>query len=177
MASTMKKAAKAVAVAEGTFYECAWCGKEGTNTKFSSCKVDSVCGREVITRKLFYCSKNCMLSKMIEDNRRFAIDSIEWANTMIAQFKTHVTQTIKDDDQVDPTMLQIIKIVNILKKVTTLALSGDKPSARKLFEEKKEIITDCAEDVLADADWSDTYIDLLNRIADAKTLLKHDTSL
>jgi hypothetical protein len=177
MASTMKKQAKAKAVKKGTFYECGWCGKEGTNSRFTADKGAVVCGRIVRTADRSYCSDKCQHADCAEHNRDAILGDIEWANEILAVIKQYVTEILQHGDKIPPALLQIAKLFNIFKKVTTLLVSGDKSSARKLYDEKKPIVTDCVEDMLADEDWAETYMPLINKYAGLDGMLRDDCVL
>jgi predicted nucleic acid-binding Zn ribbon protein len=169
--ATMKKQAKATAVKKGTYYECAWCGKEGTNTPYSSTTNKVVCGRAVEQGKKYYCSAKCQHISCVEHNRRRVIEAIDFTNTALGMVKNGVAEHIKDGDKINPVILQMAKMLNIFKKVLTFLVSGDTPSARKLYDEKKAIVTDCAEDVLADKEWADLYMFFINRFAEVDGML------
>jgi hypothetical protein len=171
MASTMKKAAKAAAVKKGTFYECGWCGKEGTNSRYTAVDWSVVCGRMVDGAGRSYCSAKCRYMVAAEHNRANILDDIECANERLDSIKKHVAETLKNGDKIPPIILQNAKLINIYKKVLTLIVSGDKPSARKLYDEKKPIVTDCAEDLLANEDWSESYMPTINKFAEIEGLL------
>ena len=164
--ATMKKQAKATAVKKGTFYECGWCGKEGTNTPYSSTTNEVVCGRAVEKEKRSYCSAKCQHIYCVENNRREAIEAIDFANESLDMLKNVVAEYIEKGCKIDPVILQMAKLLNIYKKLWMFIVSGDMPSARKLYDEKKAIVTDCAEDVLADKVWGETYMFFINKFAE-----------
>ena len=174
--ATMKKAAKAKAVKKGTFYECSWCGKEGTDAPCCSYVMDVVCGRPVKGVSKFFCSEECQYIYCAEYNRCRLIKSIDFTNKTLDDIKRLVTNFIKKGEKVDPVLLQIAKLMNIYKKVATFIVSGDKSSARKLYDEKKELITDYAEDMLADKVWGDMYMFFINRFAEVDGMLRDDCS-
>ena len=169
--ATMKKSTKAAAVKKGTYYECGWCGKEGTNAPYSSTTNKVVCGRAVKKGKTYFCSDKCQHIYCAEHNRREVIESIDFANETIDDIKKIVANFIKEGGKIDPVVLQVAKLLNIYKKLLTFIVSGDKPSARKLYDEKKEIVTDCAEDVLADKVWGKLYMFFINRFAELNEMM------
>ena len=171
--ATMKKQAKATAVKKGTFYECHWCGKEGTNAPCSSAKMEVVCGRAVKEDTKYFCSAKCQRTSCVEQNRREGIDSIDFTNRALDVIKIGVAQFIKHGKKIDPVLLQVTKLMNIYKKVLTFIVSGDTPSARKLYDEKKAIITDCTEDVLAD-DKGKVYMFFINKFAELDEIMSDD---
>jgi len=171
MASTMKKAAKAAAVKKGTFYECGWCGKEGTDSQYTAVDWSVVCGRMVESSGRSYCSAKCQYICAAEHNRDNILDDIEGANEKLDAIKKRVAITLKNGDKISPSLLQTAKLFNIYKKVLILIVSGDKPSARKLYDEKKPIVTDCAEDLLADEAWAESYMPTINKFAEIEGLL------
>jgi hypothetical protein len=169
--ATMKKQAKAAAVKKGTYYECRWCGQEGTNAPYQSEEITSVCGRMVAGKISYYCSEKCRYTFCAEGNRRDAIKEIDRTNETLDDIKDCVAAAIKHGDKIDPVLLQVAKLFNIYKKVMTLIISGDKSSARKLYDEKKELITDCAEDMLASEEWAGMYMSIINSFAEAEKLM------
>ena len=171
MASTMKKATKAKAVKKGTYYECVWCGKEGTNTPWCSAKMDVVCGRSVKGVSKLFCSEKCQYIYCAEYNRRCLIASIDFTNKTLDDIKRRVTNFIKKGEKVDPVLLQIAKLMNIYKKVATFIVSGDRSSARKLYDEKKAIVTDCAEDVLADKTYENWYMKFIDKFVELDEMI------
>ena len=172
--ATMKKAAKAAAVKKGTFYECGWCGKEGTNTPYSSFKTNAVCGRMVGGEKKYFCSAKCQHIHCAESNRRKVIGTIDFTNNSLDIVKIILAASINEGNKIDPVVLQVAKLLNIYKKVATFIVSGDKSSARKLYDEKKAIVTDCAEDVLATEKWADMYMFFLDRFAELDGMLSRE---
>jgi len=177
MTSTMKKQAKATAVEKGTFYECVWCGKEGTNAPCYSDVNKVVCGRMVEQGKKYFCSEKCQYIACTEHNRNEIIKDIDFANKILGDIKKIVTTFIKGGEKIPPLLLQNAKLINIHKKVLTFIVSGDKPSARKLYNEKKEIVTDCAEDLLADESWGKLYMFFINRFAEIDNMLSDECSV
>lgn len=175
--ATMKKQAKAKAVEKGTFYECGWCGKEGTNAPCYSVEQEVICGRAVEGKEIYFCSDKCQDIYSVEHNRRSVIKDIEWANDTLDRLKDAVAKYIKNGDKISPVLLQTAKLVNIYKKVSTFIVSGDKPSARKLYEEKKEIVTDYIEDVLADKEWEYLYMMFINQFAELNETMRDDCSI
>jgi predicted nucleic acid-binding Zn ribbon protein len=173
----MKKQAKAKAVEKGTFYECGWCGKEGTNAPCGSDVKKVVCGRMVEEGKNYFCSEKCQHIYCGESNRREIIRDIDFANEILDDIKKIVADFIKEGEKISPPLLQMAKLLNIYKKVLTLIISGDKPSARKLYNEKKAIVTDCAEDLLADKVWTQLYMVFINKFAELDELLSNDCSI
>ena len=169
--ATMKKAAKAAAVKKGTYYECGWCGKEGTNAPYKSEFMTPVCGRMVAGKTNNFCSKKCRHIVAAEHNRREVITCIDYTNQVLDEIKSSVAYSIKHGEKIDPVLLQVTKLINIYKKVLTFIVSRDKSSARKLYDEKKAIVTDCAEDVLADKEWADVYMFFINRFAEVDGML------
>ena len=169
--ATMKKQAKAKAVEKGTFYECGWCGKEGTNTPYNSISKKVVCGRAVEGATTYFCSAKCQHIYCVEHNRRKVIAAIDFTNEALDMVKDVVAESIKEGEKINPIVLQCAKLINIHKKVLTFIVSGDKSSARKLYDEKKAIVTDCAEDVLADKEWADVYMFFINRFAEVDGML------
>ena len=174
--ATMKKQAKAKAVEKGTFYECVWCGQEGTNAPYSSTTKRVVCGRAVEQGKKYYCSAKCQHIYCVENNRRKVIAAIDFTNETLDMIKAVVAESIEEGEKINPIVLQCAKLVNIFKKALTLIVSGDKSSARKLYDEKKALITDCAEDMLADKVWGDMYMFFINRFAEVDGMLHDDCS-
>ena len=174
--ATMKKATKTAAVKEGTYYECGWCGQEGTNAKYTADSSSVVCGRMVVKKYKSYCSEKCLDIYSLEHNRRQLIAGIDKTNEKISIIKEVVAQTINCGGKIDPVILQIAKLINIYKKVLVLVVSGDKSSARKLYNEKKDIVTDCAEDMLANEEWKELYMPFINRFAELDGLLNGDCS-
>jgi len=175
--ATMKKQAKATAVKKGTFYECFWCGKEGTNAPYYSDVNKVVCGRMVEKGKKYFCSAKCQHISCSEHNRRTVIDCIDFANGALVRIKDAVADLIKEGIKIPPPLLQTAKLINIFKKVLTFLISGDKPSARKLYDEKKEIVTDCTEDLLADKVWGDMYMVFINWFAELDGLMSDEVSV
>jgi len=176
MASTMKKAAMEKAVAEGTFYECKWCGKEGTNSQYKTTSSEPICGRAVVCKTDTYCSYECCYADTVETNNKFILERIDWANHLLDMSKEHVADAIKHGLKLHPVILLVAKIMNILKKVLTLIISGDKPAAQKLYDEKKATITDCAEDLLADDATASIYMNVLNNFSSVETMLGSQTT-
>ena len=175
--ATMKKQAKATAVEKGTFYECVWCGKEGTDSPCYSNSKKSVCGRMVETEKKEFCSVKCHHIYSVETNRRKVIYDIDFANMILADIKEMIAEYIEQGEKLPSRVLQTAKLVNIFKKVLTFIVSGDKLSARKLYDEKKEIVTDCAEDLLADEVWGDLYMFFINRFVEIAELMRDEVSV
>jgi hypothetical protein len=169
--ATMKKQAKAEAVKKGTFYECHWCGKEGTDALYDLNIMRTVCGRAVINRTHRFCSLNCMKIDAAESNRRMVLNEIEWANRMTGGYRAIVTEAIENGEAIHPTVTQIMKMTNIYKKVLILRLSGDRRAALKLYADKKATITDCVEDVLADKDVSERYMAWVDRFSRVEGIL------
>ena len=174
--ATMKKQAKATAVKKGTFYECVWCGKEGTNAPYYSDVSKVVCGRMVEKGKKYFCSAKCQHISCSEHNRREIIKDIDFTNEVLADTKKIVASFIKEGNKISPSLLQFAKLINIYKKVLTFIVSRDKPSARKLYDEKKAIVTDCAEDLLADKVWGQLYMFFINRFAEVDGVINNDVS-
>ena len=174
--ATMKKQAKATAVKKGTYYECGWCGKEGTNTPYNSISKKVVCGRAVEGATTYFCSAKCQHIYCAEHNRREVIESIDFTNESLDMVKDVVAESIKEGEKINPIVLQCAKLINIHKKVLTFIVSGDKSSARKLYDEKKELITDYAEDMLADEVWGEMYMFFINRFAEVDGMLSDDCS-
>ena len=174
--ATMKKQAKATAVKKGTYYECGWCGKEGTNTPYSSTTNEVVCGRAVEKEKNYFCSEKCRHIYCVERNRRKGIEAIDFTNESLDMVKNIVAEYIEEGDKINPIILQMAKLLNIYKKVLTFIVSGDTPSAQKLYDEKKVIVTDCAEDVLADEVWGEMYMFFINRFAELDGMMSDDCS-
>lgn len=175
--ATMKKQAKAKAVEKGTFYECVWCGQEGTNAPYSSTTKRVVCGRAVEQGKKYYCSAKCQHIYCVENNRRKVIAAIDFTNEALGMVKNGVAVSINEGEKINSVILQMAKLLNIFKKVLTFIVSGDKSSARKLYDEKKAIVTDCAEDVLADKEWADVYMFFINRFAELDGILASNCSV
>ena len=173
----MKKQAKAVAVEKGTFYECSWCGAEGTNAPCSSTRQEIMCGRSVEKETSYFCSAKCQNISCSEQNRRQVISGIDFANEILDDIKKVVADYIKKGVKINPCILQMAKLYNIYKKVMTFIISGDKPSARKLYDEKKAIVTDCAEDLLADKVWEKLYMFFIDKFAELDELLNNDCSI
>jgi predicted nucleic acid-binding Zn ribbon protein len=174
--ATMKKATKAAAVKKGTYYECGWCGQEGTNARYRSEFMTPVCGRLVAGKTNYFCSKKCRHMVSAEHNRREVIGCIDYTNEVLDTIKSSVAYSIKHGEKIDPVLLQVTKLINIYKKVLTLIVSGDKPSARKLYDEKKAIVTDCAEDVLADEYWAEMYMFFINKFAEVDGMMNDECS-
>ena len=174
MASTMKKEAKAEAVAKGTFYECGWCGKEGTDAPYESISRRTVCGRTSKTGTKPFCSEKCRRISCVETNRRIVLEAIDATNMALDIIKTGMAEFIKHGKKIDPVLLQVAKLFNICKKVLTLIVSGDKPSARKLYDEKKATVTDCSEDVLAHEVWSKLYMSFINEFAEIDEMMRDE---
>jgi predicted nucleic acid-binding Zn ribbon protein len=176
MASTMKKAAKEAAVKKGTFYECGWCGKEGTDAFYKTERGSVVCGRMVRKEDRSYCSEKCQYVVISQHNRREALACIDYANGFLDMVRKYVAVFIKEGEQIPPQLLQAARLFNIYKKVMTLTVSGDKPSARKLYDEKKETITDQVEELLASNDgyWSDMYMTFINKFAEVNDMIGQD---
>ena len=177
MASTMKKEAKAKAVAKGTFYECGWCGKEGTDAIYTTDKGSVVCGRMVRKADHSYCSQKCLYMVVAQHNRAELLGCIQWANEALDSIKGYVAEIIADGEKIPPQLLHVAKLFNIYKKVLTLIISGDKPSARKLYDEKKETVTDCAEELLANKGWADSYMPFINKFAEVNEMMGDDMYL
>jgi predicted nucleic acid-binding Zn ribbon protein len=173
----MKKQSKAKAVKKGTFYECLWCGKEGTNAPCYSVSKKVVCGRAVEIKKKYFCSDKCQHIYTVENNRREVIEGIDFANKGLDLVKNVVGASVEVGIKIAPSILHMAKLLNIYKKVLTLIISGDKPSARKLYDEKKETVTDCTEDLLADKLWGDFYMFFINRFAELDGVLSDDCSI
>jgi hypothetical protein len=171
MASTMKKEAKAKAVKKGTFYECGWCGKEGTDAPYDSFVKRTVCGRSVLDRIERFCSLNCMKVDVVESNRRMALEQIEEMNRITESYRKVVVESVEDGTKIDHAFTQIAKLANIYKKVLTLRVSGDRLGALKLYTDKKATITDCIEDVLADKLYSFWYMDWVDRFSRVEGIL------
>ena len=171
MASTMKKATKAEAVKKGTFYECHWCGKEGTDARYDSVIKRTVCGRAVIDRVERFCSLNCMKVDVVESNRRMVLEQIEAMNHITGVYRKVVVESVEDGTKIPHAFTQIAKLANIYKKVLTLRLSGDRLGALKLYTDKKATITDCIEDVLADKRFSKYYMEWVDRFANVEGIL------
>ena len=169
--ATMKKQAKATAVEKGTFYECGWCGKEGTNAPYHSTENEVICGRRVEGEKIYFCGDKCQDIYSLEHNRRSMFEDIDWANRTLVRLKHSVTYYIKNGDKIPPILLQTAKLVNIYKKVLTFIISGDTPSARKLYNEKKEIVTDYIEDLLADKEWEYLYMTFINNFSELNEMM------
>ena len=176
MASTMKKEAKAKAVKKGTFYECHWCGKEGTDARYNSDVKMTVCGRSVINRVDRFCSLNCMKVDVVESNRRMVLEQIESMNHITEGYRKVVVESVEDGTKIDHAFTQIAKLANIYKKVLTLRVSGDRLGALKLYTDKKATITDCIEDVLADKLYSKWYMDWVDRFANVEGILDKQCS-
>ena len=171
----MKKATKEKAVAEGTFYECKWCGKEGTNSKYKTTSSKPICGRAVVYKTDTYCSYECGYAETVENNNKIILKRIDWANHVLAMSKQNVADAIKHGLKLHPVILLVAKILNIYKKILTLIISGDKPAAQKLYDEKKATITDCAEDLLADDATASIYMNVLNNFSAVETMLGSHT--
>ena len=177
MTSTMKKEAKATAVKKGTFYECGWCGKEGTNTAYYTTKKRVICGRMVEQGKEYFCSYKCQHIDCLEHNRRKLIANIDFTNELLDELKKIMADFIKKGDKISPCVLKTAKLLNIFKKVLTFVISGDKPSARKLYEEKKAIVTDYTEDLLADKEWERLYMFFINGFAELDDAMSDGVSV
>ena len=178
MASTMKKTAKAEAVKKGTFYECGWCGKEGTNAPYYSTSNTVVCGRLLEQgKKTCFCSAKCQDIYCAESNRKAIIADIDWANQSIDAIKQFVADMIKKGRKINPTILQVAKLVNVYKKVATLIVSGDKPSARKLYDEKKDLVTECEEDILADKTYEAGYMKFIDHFAELDAMMRDEYAI
>jgi hypothetical protein len=175
--ATMKKQAKATAVEKGTFYECVWCGKEGTNAPCYSTTKRVVCGRAVEQGKKYFCSEKCQHISCSEHNRRQMILDIDWANKNLGDIKKIVADFIKEGEKIPLALLQLAKLLNIYKKVLTFIVSGDKSSARKLYDEKKESVTDCTEDLLVDEVWGKLYMFFINRFAELDGMMSDGVSV
>ena len=177
--ATMKKATKAAAVAKGTYHECAWCGKEGDDFTHTSTSSKVVCGRAVTLGKAYYCSAECCHIETVETNRRNILERLDWINGVIDNFKKFLTEAVARGVQVPPTTMRIAKIAHILKKVLTLIMTGDKPSAQKVYDENKATITDCEEDILASSPHkaSEVYMVFIDSFAGVETMLKPSTSV
>ncbi len=173
----MKKQAKAKAVKKGTFYECAWCGKEGTNAPTYSIMKRVICGRAVEVKKNYFCSDKCHHIDSVETNRRSVIEAIDFANRGLDSLKDVVARQIKDGNKIDPGYLQMGKLLNIIKKVSTFIISGDKPSARKLYDEKKELVTDYTEDLLAHKVLGGVEMSFINMFAEHDEAMSDDVPL
>jgi len=161
-------------VKKGTYYECAWCGQEGTNSRYVSENLESVCGRMVAKTTKPFCGAKCRRIFTVEHNRCATIEEIEKANDALDVIKKAIAFCLETDRQIDPVLLQVAKMNNIYKKLMTLIVSGDRSSARKLYDEKKAIITDCAEDILASKQWESMYMSVLNKFAEAESMLDDD---
>ena len=169
MTSTMKKEAKANAVKKGTFYECKWCGKEGTNAEYTTPSQKPVCGRMVVVATYSYCSLMCGMACTKESGRKMILRLNDWATEIIDLCKLDVTEAINDGVKVRPVVLRIAKVINVYKKVLVAIISGDNSTAQKLYDKHKETITDCAEDILVDED--EVYMVVLNKFAGLETML------
>ena len=165
----MKKEAKATAVKKGTFYECMWCGKEGTNSQYTTTSQTPVCGRMVDGKTYSYCSRACGMAYTKESGRKLILRLNDWATEVIDMCKLDVTEAINAGVKVRPVVLRIAKVINVYKKVLVAIISGDNSTAQKLYDKHKETITDCAEDILADED--EAYMAVLNKFAGLKTVL------
>jgi hypothetical protein len=113
----------------------------------------------------------------VENNRREVIKGIDFANEGLDLVKNVVAEYIEEGTKITPCILQMAKLLNIFKKVLTFVISGDKPSARKLYDEKKEIVTDYTEDVLADKLFGDMYMFFINRFAELDGVINNDVSV
>jgi len=136
-----------------------------------------VCGRAVEEGKKYFCSDKCQHIHCVENNRREVIKGIDFANKGLDLVKNVVAEHIEVGTKITPCILQMAKLLNIFKKVLTFVISGDKPSARKLYDEKKEIVTDYTEDVLADKLFGDMYMFFINRFAELDGVINNDVSV
>lgn len=176
MASTMKKMAKTKAVAEGTFYECGWCGKDGTNTKWTSSSYTSICGRRVLDHTNSFCSEKCRAIQMVENNRVSVLSHIDRIDTCILVYRMAVADAIAAGKKVRPIFLTLAKTDKIIRKVLVLIVSKDKTAARELYLAHREFIGNSAEELLEITDGDaggigEQYMHILNTCAKIDTIL------
>ena len=172
----MKKAAKAKAVEKGTFYECHWCGKEGTNTKWTSNSYTSICGRRVLDHTNSFCSEKCLDIDTVENNRVAILSHIDYIDACILVYKEAVADAIAAGEKVRPIILTLAKTYKIIRKVLVLIVSKDKTAARELYLAHREFIGNSAEELLEITDGDaggigELYMHILNTCAKIDTYL------
>ena len=145
--ATRKKAAKAKAVADGTFYECGYCGKEGTNPPVSSNHYTYSCGQRGDPTTTHFCSKPCGRAYINEDNNITWCKDLDAINYAIENYKGLVKMAVEKGEQLPKRIISDLKLFNIKRAMLVLLLQGDRKAVHNLYMEKREVISDALEEI------------------------------
>ena len=145
--ATMKKAAKAKAVAGGTFYECGYCGKEGTNAPFSCKEYNYSCGQKGDPKTARFCSKSCARTYIIEGNATSWCKELDELDQRIENYKGVVKMAVECGEQLPKRIISDLKLFKIKRAMLALLLQGDRKAVQNLYKEKREVISDALEEI------------------------------
>ena len=143
----MKKAEKAAAVADGTYYECGYCGKEGTNPPYSSRYYTYSCGQKGDPKTTHYCSKPCGRTDFNERNNIMWCKAVDDLDQTIENYKGLVRMAVEEGEQLPKRIISDLKLFKINRAMVVLLLQGDKKAVQNLYMEKREVISDALEEI------------------------------
>ena len=166
MATKMKYAKTKSIYTRTNFYECGLCGlrfKDGSDVIRARLEETS-CGRSVVVKQKYFCSKNCALAYQKENLTEGFKHRIEEVEQRIESTKYYISTFIKSGKPIPKWVLSVSKLQYIQKKLYGYLLEGKLALAYKLFQDKKELMTEELELVLEAND--KLYLKLIDDVKD-----------
>ncbi len=166
MASKMKYAKTKSIYSRTNFYECGLCGlrfKDGSDVIRARLENTS-CGRSVVMKHKYFCSKNCALSYQKQNLTEGFKHRVDEVNERIESTKYYISTFIKAGKPIPKWVLSVSKLQHIQKKLYGYLLENKLALAYKLYHEKKELMTEELEIVLESND--KLYLKLIDDVKD-----------
>ncbi len=146
--------------------ECSLCGlrfKDNGNVIQADEKEIS-CGRAVLVKTRYFCSKNCALCFQKEHHNIELISRIEMCEERIESTKQYISTFIKEGKPIPKWVLSVSKLQYIQKRVYGYLFEKKLALAYKLYHDKKEQITEELEIVLEKDD--KLYLKMIDDVKD-----------
>ena len=146
--------------------ECSLCGlrfKDNGNVIQAEEKEIS-CGRAVVVKERYFCSKNCALCYQKEHHNIELISRIEMCEERIESTKQYISTFIKEGKPIPKWVLSVSKLQYIQKKVYGYLFEKKLALAYKLYNDKKEQITEELEIILEKCD--KLYLKMIDDVKD-----------
>ena len=143
--------------ANKTKYTCEVCGRK-TKTPVQDETTEYSCGQSLPATITYTCSLKCSHDWELTNRTRDTLANIDKLSERIDLAKDCIAEAIADKAQIPKVLLSIVRLYKIEKALFTLIVSEDYKSAHNLYEQKKEIMSDALEDILADEVLSGRYV-------------------
>ena len=166
MATKVKYAKTKSIYSRTNFYECGLCGlrfKDGSDVIRARLEETS-CGRSVVKKHKYFCSKNCALSYQKQNLNEGFNHRVEEIQERIESTKYYISTFIKRGKPIPKWVLSVSKLQYIQKRVYEYLLDNKLALAYKLYQDKKELITEELEIVLGEND--KLYLKLIDDVKD-----------